>query len=76
MNKDFYDYKDIAKILNVSERSARIIMVQREFPSFKLGSKVRVLIKDFDEWFENIKGKEIPIDDSVNKFKELTPKGE
>lgn len=69
MNMEFYDFKDIAKILNVSERSARIIMVQPEFPSFKIGSKVKVRIKDFDEWFENIKGKEIPIDENVNKFK-------
>ncbi|MCH5199753.1 MAG: helix-turn-helix domain-containing protein [Oscillospiraceae bacterium] len=68
-NPEFYDYKDIARILNVGERSARSIMVQLDFPSFKLGSRVLVRIKDFDEWFENIVDKEIPIDYSVNKFK-------
>lgn len=69
MNKDFYDYKDIAKLLNVSERSARIIMVQPHFPSYKIGSKIRVFVKDFDEWFENLPNKDIPLDISVNKFK-------
>jgi len=69
INKDFYDYKDIARIMSVSERSARIIMVQPEFPSYKLGCKVRVRIKDFDKWLENINGKEIPLDESVNKFR-------
>lgn len=65
----FYNYKDVAKKLNVSERSARIIMVQYEFPSFKIGQKVLVRIKDFDNWYENLIGKDIPLDPNVNKFK-------
>lgn len=68
-NSEFYDYKDVSRILEISERSARIVMVQHEFPSFKLGSKVLVRIKDFDKWFESLAGKEIPLDQSVNKFK-------
>lgn len=44
-------------------------MVQPEFPSFKIGSRVRVLTKDYEQWLENIKGKEISIDEKVNKFK-------
>lgn len=66
---EFYNYKDVSKKLNVSERSARIIMVQHEFPSFKIGQKVFVRIKDFENWFENLAGKEIPLDPNVNKFK-------
>lgn len=68
-NSEFYDYKDVAKRLSVSERSARIIMVQYEFPSFKIGQKVLVRIKDFNNWYENIIGKDIPLDPNVNKFK-------
>lgn len=68
-NSEFYDYKDVAKRLSVSERSARIIMVQYEFPSFKIGQKVFVRIKDFNNWYENIIGKDIPLDPNVNKFK-------
>lgn len=74
MDKDYYDYKDIARLLSVSERSARIIMVQPEFPSFKLGSKVRVFIKDYDQWFKGLVGKDIPLDPNVNKFKKQTSK--
>lgn len=68
-NSEFYNFKDISRILHVSERSARIIMVQHEFPSFKIGQKVLVRIKDFDSWFDSLAGKDIPIDYSVNKFK-------
>ena len=68
-NSEFYNYRDISQILHVSERSARIIMVQHEFPSFKIGKKVLVRIKDFENWFENLADKEIPIDKNVNKFK-------
>lgn len=74
MNKDFYEYKDIAKLLNVSERSARIIMVQHEFPSFKIGQKVLVRIKDYNDWFESLIDKDIPLDPNVNKFKKQTSK--
>lgn len=66
---EFYDFKDVSRLLNVSERSARIIMVQHEFPSFKIGQKVLVRIKDFDDWYENLIGKDIPLDPNVNKFK-------
>ena len=71
---EFYDFKDVSKLLSVSERSARIIMVQHEFPSFKIGQKILVRVKDFDIWFENLIGKDIPLDPNVNKFK--TPKKE
>lgn len=69
VSSEFYDHKDVSRLLNVSERSARIIMVQHEFPSFKIGQKVLVRIKDFDSWFESLIGKEIPLDPNVNKFK-------
>ena len=49
-------------------------MVQHEFPSFKIGQKILVRVKDFDIWFENLIGKDIPLDPNVNKFK--TPKKE
>ena len=68
-NSDFYDYKNVSQLLSVSERSARIIMVQPDFPSFKIGQKVLVRPKDFDQWFESLIGKEIPLDQNVNKFK-------
>lgn len=44
-------------------------MVQPQFPSFKVGQRVFVRIKDFESWFENLAGKEIPLDPNVNKFK-------
>ena len=68
-NSDFYDYKKVSQLLDVSERSARIIMVQPDFPSFKIGQKVLVRTKDFDKWFESLIDKEIPLDPNVNKFK-------
>lgn len=71
---DYYDHKDVARILNVSERSARIIMVQYDFPSFKIGQKVTVRVNDFDKWFENLIGKDIPLDPNVNKFKDKKSK--
>ena len=70
-SSEFYDYKDVSRLLDVSERSARIIMVQHEFPSFKIGQKVLVRIKDFNIWFESLVGKDIPLDPNVNKFKTL-----
>lgn len=73
---EVYTIEEVAKKLNVSGQTARKIMKQPQFPSFKLGSKLLVRIKDFDEWFENIVGKEIPIDENTNKFKELTSKRE
>lgn len=66
---ELYDYRDISKILKVNERYARIVMVQPQFPSFKVGQRVFVRIKDFESWFENLAGKEIPLDPNVNKFK-------
>lgn len=71
-NAEFYDYKDVSQRMDVSERSARIIMVQPDFPSFKIGQKVLVRTKDFDKWFESLIGKEIPLDPNVNKFKKQT----
>lgn len=68
-NSDFYDYKKVSQLLEVSERSARIIMVQPDFPSFKIGQKVLVRITDYEKWFESLIGKEIPLDPNVNKFK-------
>ena len=68
-NEEFYDYNDIRRIMNVGERSARKIMLQDDFPSFKIGKRVLVRIKDFENWLENIAGKEITTDDNVNKFK-------
>ncbi len=68
-SSEFYGYKDISRLLNVSERSARIIMVQHEFPSFKIGQKVLVRIRDYDEWIKNLIDKDIPINPNINKFK-------
>ncbi len=67
---EVYTINEVARKLNVSEQTARKIMKQPQFPSFKLGSKVLVRIKDFDDWFENIVGKEVTIDENANKFKE------
>lgn len=66
---ELYDYRDISKLLKINERYARIVMVQPYFPSFKIGAKILVRIKDFEEWFESLAGKEIPLDPNANKFK-------
>lgn len=55
--------------MNVSEQTAGKIMKQPNFPSFKLGAKLLVRIKDFDKWFENIVGNEISTNESTSKFK-------
>lgn len=65
---EVYTKIEVAKKLNVSEQTARKIMKQPNFPSFKIGSKVLVRIKDFDKWFENIVGNKISTDGSINKF--------
>lgn len=44
-------------------------IVQHEFSNFKIGQKVLVRIKDFENWFESLAGKKVPIDKIVNKFK-------
>ena len=65
---EVYTKSDVAKKLKVSEQTARKIMRQPEFPSFKIGSRLLVRIKDFDNWFENIVGNEISTDGSKSKF--------
>ncbi len=65
---EVYTKIEVAKKLNVSEQTARKIMNQPNFPSFKIGSKVLVRIKDFDKWLDNIVGNKISTDNSINKF--------
>ena len=65
---EVYTKSEVAKKLKVSEQTARKIMKQPNFPSFKIGSRIFVRIKDFDTWFENIVGNEISTDESNNKF--------
>lgn len=65
---EVYTKSEVAKILKVSEQTARKIMRHPEFPSFKIGSKLLVRIKDFENWFENIVGNEISTDESKSKF--------
>ncbi len=69
---EVYTKSEVAKKLNVSEQTARKIMKQPNFPSFKIGAKMLVRIKDFDKWVEEIVGNEISTDDSINKFKNLS----
>lgn len=71
---EVYTKSEVAKKLNVSEQTARKIMIQPNFPSFKLGAKLLVRVKDFDKWFEGIVGNKISTDDSINKFKNLSKK--
>lgn len=68
-NPALYDCRDVSKILKVNERYARIIMVQPQFPSFKVGAKILVRVKDFNDWFDSLAGKEIQVDQNLNKFK-------
>lgn len=65
---EVYTIYDVAQKLRVSVQTARKIMKQPQFPSFKIGSKLLVRIKDFDNWFENIVGNEISTDESKSKF--------
>ena len=65
---EVYTVSEVAKKLNMSEQTARKIMRQPEFPSFKIGSRLLVRIKDFDQWFENIVGIEISTDKRKSKF--------
>lgn len=65
---EVYTVSEVAKKLSMSEQTARKIMRQPEFPSFKIGSRLLVRIKDFDQWFENIVGIEISTDKSKSKF--------
>lgn len=57
----FYTHRDVAKILNICERNARLLMKNEDFPSFKLGKKMLVNEQDFNEWLENLAGKKIKI---------------
>lgn len=45
--------KQVAEILGVSPPTAYEYMRQTDFPSFKVGSSVRVLRDKFFEWMEN-----------------------
>lgn len=66
---EVYTVSEVAKMLNVSVQTARRVMQQPQIPSFKIGAKLLIRIKDFDEWFDSLIGKEIPLDPNVNKFK-------
>lgn len=58
---EFYTYKDIASILGIGFQSARALMKNPDFPSFKIGSRVFVKVDDFNNWINNLAGKEFKI---------------
>lgn len=58
---ELYTYKDIAPILGIGFQSARALMKNPNFPSFKIGSRVFVKVDDFNNWISNLAGKEFKI---------------
>lgn len=69
-NSLFYTYREVAQIMNIGEQKARQLMKSEDFPSFKLGSRTLVSISDFNEWLENLAGKEIRIAGNRRKKKD------
>lgn len=61
-NKETLTIKEVAERLGVCSATARKIMKGSGFPSFKIGSRIFVSEKDFNEWMTKIAGKEIKID--------------
>lgn len=44
------DAKTMARVLCISERTARALIAAEEVPSFKLGSRRLVLREDIEQW--------------------------
>jgi len=45
--------KDLAKYLNVTERTIYSLLEQRKLPGFKVGSNWRFRKEDIDKWIED-----------------------
>lgn len=58
---ELYTYKDIAPILGIGFQSARALMKNPDFPSFKIGTRVFVKVEDFNKWVSELAGKEFKI---------------
>lgn len=54
-NKQFYTPKDLIQMGLGSQGTVYELFNAKGFPSFKVGSALRIAIKDFDRWIEKQK---------------------
>ena len=58
MNERTLTIKELAKYLNVTERTIYNLLERRELPGFKVGANWRFRKEDIDKWIEqNMKNK-------------------
>lgn len=50
--KQTYTAKEVAEYLGISMTSAYNLMFAEDFPSFRVGTRWRVKVMDFDRWVE------------------------
>lgn len=55
MTESTLTIKDLAKYLNVTERTIYNLLERRELPGFKVGSNWRFRKEDIDKWIEHSK---------------------
>lgn len=56
--KRTYTTEDIMDILSIGKNSAYALIKKNEFRSVRIGNRIRISRKSFDEWLDNREGKE------------------
>lgn len=53
VEKETYTIKEIAKILNISNKSAYSLVHENVFSHVRIGRTIRISKKSFDQWLNN-----------------------
>ena len=56
--KRTYTTEDIMDILSIGKNSAYALIKKNEFRSVRVGNRIRISRKSFDEWLDSREGKE------------------